>query len=1002
MGRRPCLMVCLALLPLFVSGQEAGLSWLPAPGTYTSARVSLALPPGAFAEYRFVGEGDGFWRPLTDALELSAFPREERTYVIQARVADGRGVLESEARYVIDRLPPSAPAFSPPSGSYEGPLDLRLSAEEGATILYSLAASDRPSSGFLVYDEAVSVPRIDRPRDGTRGWALIAYAVDSSGNPGPVVTARYEIEPNPRGASSLGDRKEPPGPQSAFPPAVAEGGALEPRIERRAPGKVRVLFRSSDTRRVFAAVNPRVPSDIGVYTELPLVSGEASMELTAPMGWTGPLKVRYAVLEDGQFRLAPEPVEVAFSYEDPRERPPPPPEPEIIVSPGTNSALVSWPPFPFTVEWAVGDGSFTPYAGPVSVTTAGDGTEKAIRYRSRGEGGAVSEERLLRLAPEARVGIPEIAGFPEGGLTNRAVKPRVPAGSIVRYEVSTEGLPLRVTTASALLDDSTAFEGEDGKETRYTVRLRAFGDSSGQAEGSDERFASFVVDRLSPPVPTLLPESLSEDSEADRRIAFQPQDGTIRFAVAERGTAGDPVFSDYEGPVTLAGNGDRAVSYEVYAYAVDAAGNRSGTVVPISVRIDRASVYVAAWGNDGNAGGSRNPLGSLAAGVEEAVRAGKRFVRVQGDVPIGGTLRPKAALEILGGCDESWEPAADRRSRIDVGGYAGPVFNVNGTEFVLRNLDLEAAGGKEIVIAEVTEGLFKAYGLSTHISTAGEAAFIRARESRVELHDCSLILAECLFARGVAAQGGQTLVRDFSLDAREGIGYLTGFSFEGGVASISGLRSETRTGNGFTLLRSVRAQTDFRDSYAKEEGSGYCEAFHFEGGEAALYQSSFDLSCDGKLTFVSLEGSAGDVLYATVALSSRQAVFLAMKEAQARVGNTIAMNRRGEGVFLSTDAVPRRGTVVRNALSGFRLFIEGPAPAATVDALNLIAAPPDGPNFVEPFGMSELKTLRGLPALSPSSQGVNGAYPLDIPEPPLGSQDIQATRRDVGALEVSR
>lgn len=1002
MGRRPCLIVCLALLPLFVSGQEARLPWFPAPGTYTSARVSLVLPPGASAEYRFVGEGDGLWRPLADALELSAFPREERTYVLQARVSDGRGVLESEARYVIDRSPPPAPAVSPPSGSYEGPLDLRLSAEEGARIFYSLSASDRPSSGFLVYDEAVSVPRIDRPRDGTRGWTLFAYAVDSSGNPGPVATARYEIEPNPRGALSLGDRKEPSEPQSASLPAIAEDGALESRIERRAPGKVRILFRSSDTRRVFAAVSPRVPSDVGAYTELPLVSGEASMELTAPVGWTGPLKVRYAVLEDGRFRLAPEPVEVAFYYDDPRERPPPPPEPEILVSPGTESALISWPPFPFTVEWAVGDGSFTPYAAPVSVTTVGDGTGQTVRYRSVGKGGAVSEERLLRLTPEVRAGIPEIEGFPEGGLTNRAVTPRVPSGAIVRYEVSTEGLPPPVTAASALLDDSTAFEGEDGKETRYTVRLRAFGDSSGQAAGSDERFISFVVDRLSPPVPTLSQESLSEDPEADRRIAFQPQDGTIRFAVAERGTAGDPVFSDYEGPVILAGTGDRAVSYEVYAYAVDAAGNRSGTVVPISVRIDRASVYVASWGSDENAGGSRNPLGSLAAGVEEAARAGKRFVRVQGDVPIGGTLRPKAAVEILGGCDESWEPAADRRSRIDVEGYAGPVFSVNGTELVLRNLDLEAAGGKEIVIAEVTEGLFKAYGLSTHISNAGEAVFIRARDSRVEVYDCSLVLTECLFARGMAAWGGQTLVRGFSLDAREGIGYLTGFSFEGGVASISGVRSETRTGNGFTLLRGVRAQTDFRDSYANEEGSGYCEAFHFERGEAALYQSSFDLSCDGKLTFVSLDGSAGDVLYITAALSSRKAVFMTMKDAQARIGNTIAMNRRGEGVFLSTDAVPRRGTVVRNALAGFRLLVEGPASAATVDALNLIAAPPDGPNFVESFGMSELKTMRGLPALSPSSQGVNGAYPLAIPEPPLGSQDIQAIRRDVGALEVSR
>ncbi len=994
MGRRSLFLYPLILaLALSAGAQEGGVPWNPAPGRYSYTRVSLNLPPGGAAEYRFVENGDGIWRPWTAAIELQAFPREERVYRIQVRSQRGGERVEGEALYVIDRLPPAAPTVHPQSGSYEGPVALQISAEAGAVIFYSLEARDRPSGGFRVYDPE-DPPRIDRPRDGTRAWTLSAYAVDSSGTPGPVLTARYSVEPDPAGAYA-------PVNAEAGRSVLAEGAAIEYSAESRTPGTVRLAFPASGERRLFAAVGPPDPRDGRYYTELPQVSGKAQMELSAPPGWTGPLVVRCAALEAGELRLAPEPLEVSFTYGDPTEAPPEPPEPRVVSPSGTRTVLLSWDPFPFRIEFSVGEGAFTPYAAPVPVMVPEGSEGLVVRYRSVGPNGAASSVRSVNLAPTRQTGLPEIAGFPSGGVTNQGVRPRALLGTVVRYEASEEGLPKPVTGASPLLGEDVVFPGEEGKETSYTLRLRAFSDSTPEASGSDERFVSFVVDRLPPSPPRLAAGSLEGEEEDDRLVAFEPGEGTVLFAVAEKGAAGEPEYRTYEGPVRLEGSGERPRAYEVYAYALDAAGNKSGVMGPIAVRIDRASVYVASWGSDSAGGGPRNPLASLSAGVDAAVRAGKRFVRVQGDVPLGEPLRPGASVEILGGCDETWETVSDSRSRIDVSGGECPYFLVYGTGIVLRNLSITAERRRDLAFAEVREGSLEASGLDLSLSAPGELAVVQAENSRVSLADTSIRLSGALFARVVDSRGGETRITGLRLRAERAVGYLTAFSFREGTAEIHGMRSETLTSGGFTLVRGVGSRTDLRNTYVKARGSGYCEAFRLEAGQAVIYLASMDLECEGRISFASLEGAQGDILHSTVSLSSGRTIFLNLKDSRVRLGNCVLLDVIGEGILIRADQAPERGTVVRNALSGFRTFLTGPSPAATVEALNRIAAPPDGPNFQDAFGRSDRKDYAGLPTLPPSSEGVGGAYPLEIPSPD-GSIPGGTIRKDVGAFEVPR
>jgi hypothetical protein len=982
----------LALSAARGPAQEGDLAWMPPPGRYSSARVGPSLPTGASGEYRFTENGDGIWRPLEGPLELTAFPREERTYILEVRGSKGAERFEGRARYVIDRFPPSAPTVSPPPGSYEGTPEIRLSSEPDAQIYYSLEALDRPSPGFRPYDPA-RPPVLDRPRDGTRAWTLSAYAVDRAGNPGPIATVRYVVEPAP-----TGPRADPPA--KAAESVLGSGSDLEYRVERKSPGSVVVLFPVPEGGKILAAVNPRDASDPRYYAELPAAGREAALEVSAPAGWVGPLLVRYARWAEGKSALAPGGVEIRFAFEDPGRPPPAPAEPVVLYPPGTRTVLLSWDPSPFRIEVSVGSGPFAPYSLPISVPVPETSRGLEIRYRAVGPSGGVSEVRTLALVSPSQPIPPEISGLPAAVRTSGEVRPRAAPGTVVRYEASTEGFPPAVSSASPLLDEGISFPGEAGKDVRYYLRFRSFSDASPEAAGSDERFAEFLVDRSPPPAPRLAAGSLDGDTEEDRIVAFEPGEGTVRFAAVEKGSPADPDFREYTGPVTLEGSGDRPRAYDVYAYAVDEAGNRSETLGPVSVRIDRASVYVAPWGRDSDGGGPRNPLATVSAGIAAASKTGRRFVRVTGDVRLGSPVRAGTEVEILGGCDESWEPVPGRRSGISAEGESGPLFIVQGSALVLRNLTIEVNRPGDFTFAESSEGTLSVENLRIRIHATGELAVFRSRDSRLEAADFEVEISGALFARVVEAAGGETRIRGLTIRAERSLGYLTAFSFAGGSAEISRTRSECRTSGGFTLVRGVGSRFELRDSYIKARGSGYCEAFRLEESRSALYAVSADLDCAGPLTFASIEGGRMDVLHSTAVLRGGPVVYLDLKSAAFRLGNSILQDDSGSGTLVRTDEAVQRGAVVRNALSGFRAYLEGSVPAATIDALNRIAAPPDGQNFQETFRRSQDPGSFGLPLLVPGSLGLGGAYPVSIPS---GDPDRpEPARKDVGAVEDAR
>lgn len=984
-------VLILSLCGMHVRAQEQVLEWMPLPGRYSAALVRPALPAGASVEYRFTEKGDGIWRPLEGSLDLTASPREERTYTIQIRGSEGGKRFEGEARYVIDRLPPPAPSISPPQGSYEGPLELRLASEPGAGIYYSLEALDRPSPGFRLYDPA-RPPAMDRPRDGTRAWTVTAYAVDAAGNPGPVSTGRYVLEPAPKGP-----RAEDAGTASA--PGTQAGSDLEYRVDRKYPGSAAVRFAVPDGGRVFAAVNPPDSGDPKYYSELFASGREASLEVTAPVGWTGPILVRYALWKDGALALAPGAVEIKFSFEDPGQAPPAPPGPSVLYPPGTRTVLLSWEPSPFRIEVSVDSGPFKPYSLPLSVSVPEGSRGVVLRYRAVGPGGAFSEVRSLFLEAPKQPTLPEISGLPEHGRTNREVRPRAAPGTVVRYEVSTEGLPPSVHPDSPLLAEGVSFAGEPGRDVRYYLRLRAYTDASREASGSDERFAEFIVDRTPPEPPRLSAGSLSGDSEEDRIVAFEPGEGSIRYAVVEQGVPAESSYRVYTGPVTLEGSADRPRAYHVYAYAVDDAGNRSETLGPVSVRIDRASVYVAPWGNDETGGGPRNPLATVSAGVAAASRSGRRFVRVQGDVRLGTPIRVESEIEILGGCDGSWEPVSGGSSVLSAEGETGPLFVVQGGSLSLRNLAIPVERPGDFFMAEAFDGALSISNLKVRLRGAGELVVLRSRNSSIEILDTEMELAGALFARAVEAEGGSTRIRGLRVRAEDALGYLTAFSFVGGSAELSRIRFESRTSGGFTLVRGRGMRLGIRDSYIKARGSGFLEAFRLEECGSALYAVSADLQSGGPLTFASVEGGRIDILHSTVALRSAGASLLGLRSGSFRLGNSILQDDSGTGTLLKLNEVVPRGAVVRNALSGFRTYLDGPVPAATLDALNRIAAPPDGLNFQETFRESRSPGSLGLPLLPSNSVGLGGAYPVGIPPESPGSPE--PSRRNVGALEGS-
>ncbi len=219
-----------------------------------------------------------------------------------------------------------------------------------------------------------------------------------------------------------------------------------------------------------------------------------------------------------------------------------------------------------------------------------------------------------------------VTGVKKGGLYAFPVTiKKRNAGSLIRYEVSSQGKASDVTYFSPELTEPLTFDPGKGKAITLTMNVMAFDRYTRLPDSPEEHF-TFTIDRSIPAKPKILGVQNNEYYQSGRILTLSSRDGTIYYSV-RRNKAGSDTYKKYTAPLHIdAGRGEIA-HFTVKAYTEDRAGNRS-SLVSVCFSIDRAVVYLSSSGKDTYDGSRSRPFRSFHRALEQAVKTGKKKIYV--------------------------------------------------------------------------------------------------------------------------------------------------------------------------------------------------------------------------------------------------------------------------------------------------------------------------------------------------------------------------------------
>lgn len=980
---RPFAILLAALVPAAPAiSQTPVLS--PAPGTYGGA-IAVA-PPGYGAGtgwlYRFGEEGE--WLGFDLPLVLDAAPQEERTYELKARPADGSGA-DISCRYVIDRRAPPEPVILPADGSLLSSARLQILAEPDTVIRYAVAGSIRvPESTW----DPAKPPVFQASKDGTTSLLVVAWAVDKSGNAGPPAYAAWRLAPEgaPRPAApSAAARKA-----VAIRPAAANPGA--PELVERESGSATFRFPAPPVGSAWIySVNPPEPDRSLLGFVVAATDSRPILDIPAPLGWDGPLVVRYGLLSNGIATLVPAPLSIPAWKSGTL---PDPPDPTVATAPD-GSLAVSWPSGSGTLLVGVDGGKESAWEGVRVVSPKPGRTELELAFRSVAADGSSSAVRRVRIASDPHPRAPVAVGVSAGAVLGIGPEIGALGEGVIRYRASDDGtIPREVEADAAVLDGSVKAPGIPGAVVRYSFRFRSF---AADGKASDETFLSFVVDREPPPVPTLTGGSAAWLADGGRRVEFKPLDGTVMVAVST-GSSESASYSPYDLPLELRGSAEGPVRYTVRAYAVDAAGNRSAEMAPYSVLLDRSSVYVAAWGRDDARGDPDSPLKTLGAGIARAVASGAKAVKVSGDVSFGPPATARSALSISGAYGKDWEPGAGR-SRVDTGSLSGSALGSEGARLSLSRLDFTSDSSASFVLLDLRGGSLELVDASASIRAAGEATFLRSVGATALVGKVVVEFPAAISARAVSAVDGAVTMRDVRIAASPGVTVFGAVTLAGTACELDSLIVESFATRNFAGISSVGGRLSVRALDLRASGgSGTCAPFDFEHADVTIETSFAGVDWKGPFSFVRSLASGATIDHATFIASApgyRVTMFDAIGEGSLLARNSILQVAGSSGVFLASDRPGLALSFAANCLWGFTSFGQGALAITDLASLNRLPATIK-PSFLEAPGTTFSGSVKGRPALSARSACVDAAYA----SPASSRADLDGDPRSDGAADV--
>lgn len=963
----------------------------PPEGSYTDQQVLVpaSFIPGAASKYRFSGQES--WLAFDRPLYLSAFPGEERRYIIEFSMPGGGGAFLA---YTIDMRPPEPPAFRVPQGVVETSLAIALDSAD--TVYVSVDGSGfemLPASGSIV---------VTADQGAVRNVSASAYAVDAVGNVSRYVSARWRLYPTgfaPQNAVSP--------PASTSETIIPAASSTELGIElTELVGSVKLALRSPEGSIPCVAVNAPDPfNSQAVYAELS-GSSPASFHLSFPWGYDRETQIHYGFIKDGVRHIVREPLRFVprFPAEDAPGIPVSPVPPIVRIE--DRVAYLQWPANPWTIMLSLGEGEFKPCSGALRLEL---GTSPiGFRYYAIDRSGTRSAIAGGELPARYIPPVPRLVGV-ENGATYGSALLVLPDGDYrLRYELTRgQVLPPAISGQSAQLGkDGLRLEGEAGRVVRYRMRVIAEDPAAPAGPARDwpsERFYDFSIDREPPPVPELA-QLLRSFSSSDTSLVFKPLGGTIFVSISEDG--GDR-FEKYEGPMAIHGSEEGRRRYTIRAYAEDEYGNRSAPMQALQILIDRSSLYVDPAGRAGASGSPDDPIQYLDEAVELAQRQGKRFINIRGSVSIRKPIVINGHISLVGGFDSDWN---ESRSMAGISATLPAtqesfVFTVDGGALSLSglNVNLAVKGSGGLILAR--SAAISLARTSVTMSGGTEALFVRSSDAIVKIESSSLSMASCVTARAIMASGGSLELKDSAIQCDASVRLFDAIRLQGTKSRVSGLKVDACPSQALSLLYAANAGVRVDGAALKLSGGGSsCRVFSAIAAELTVSSVYIDAAWQGSFEgFNARSGSKLRVAHVTAVVEATMPTFAALDASSAELVNNIALFTGNAPVFVRSDAAPRHGTISANCLWGFAYYLEGGASAQTVLELNRISGAARA-NISEAPTRTLSPPVKGYRRLSAKSACVDGgvvvewASAFDFLGTPRAS--ITSGLPDIGAEEL--
>lgn len=983
-----CLAVALALVPLANARADAGAAFaipglsVPAIGEYHETVRIIPLVFDFNAGYEFSFDQSGVWQPLDTIITLDAFPGEIRDFSILLRRRSLSNAQIHTLTYRIDRSLPEPPRFKTLSGDVVGSLTLDFSS--AYSVFYCIDGQD----SFKQFDH-LNPPRLQADTDRTRQTRVAAFAKTRDGRRSALVFADYRLLPE----GFVPSFPFPKPVTSVLPPLeLSEDNSALYSLEPLGRTNDRLIFRLvSDLPSLVAAVSTAANST-GIDSQLiplRLSGGSTILQIPVPKDDNRSLRLTVAALIDGRLRgstrtLNPAGMQTASTVSLPSSTAF---TPELHAF--ANGFVLDWQdPFNF-LYFAAADNTFRLFSEPVVIPSSAERT--GLRWYSTNLQGQTREPSSLQAAAAKQVARMEISGIEHNGRYGRQVAAALNSAGLVRYSLTSEPVPLPVTTDSPLFPAKLELAVPENQRQSFILRMVNF-DTEGQP--GLERELRFTLSAIMPAPPVIRISPLGNDGSGFS-IELDAEAGSSAYYSAS--SNGTDRYQLYQQPVHFTGSGAGRENFVIKAYIVDSYGNRSARIAEARYTLDPFAIYVDSAVTLAGDGSPMAPCQNLEQALALASGGKRRIINLRGNFRTDSLLKFSGNLNIVGGLGENWEVQPGVASFISFvpNGKPEPIaLSLSDGRVGLDGLvlQLDAAAGSAALIQALNAEV-ELRNATVRLSGNSDGAWIKTANSTVAFYDSTVELLSGATSRLFDLSDSGLVLHATKLMVPATIRFFELVSARKSrvrLEAVHGQFSPLLSFGGFLIQDS---ELQVKDTVLSLTG-GTSSARLIRGINSSVELFNCYVSSDwqGSAELVILESrSQASIAFSTILLNgfsaslySGSASFLQVFNSIVHSGagsSTLAQLRNEAGLYLSASnfwgfTAYMRGSVQLSTLDGVNAYARNLLTDPLLRLYPLFSPVQFKANFEERTDLSLVLTGKGLRTIAAGSKGIGYAVPF--------------------------